>query len=427
MGISELELFFLIFGIIAFLSVMASIFIPSETLTDELYTESQEPVDSPGFIKAISSLVDSTISRAGEIEILNNAEEFLGRFLEDARLSEKSINFTNYIWKPGKFSDSIFDVLIAKQKEGVEVRLLLDTVGSKFLPKKQADELRSFGGKVKYFRTPRFGRLSRFHKRNHRRAIVVDGRIGYTGGVAIDDKWLGSEKNENKWHDSMVRITGPAASRTQSVFAQLWTSTTGEILAGEKFYPPQNESESGIISLNVLSSPAEDTQPLPRFFWYSIQAARKYIHITNPYFLPPPPVLKALAEARKRGVEIKIILPSSLTDAKFVRWASQGNYEILLKEGVRIFEYSKSRLHSKHFIVDGIWSIVGSANMDNRSMSLNQENVFAVLDGSFGKKMEEIFSEDLKNSEEIRPEEWRSRNLFRRVREWASKILEKQY
>lgn len=417
---------FLALGAIAAVSIFASIFIKSETLTENFFSPNSAEIGSDDFFYAIAGMTGDTISRGGNVSLLNNGDEFMPAVLKDINEAKSSINLTNYIWKSGEMSDALLDALILKAKKGVEVRILLDTLGAKNAPLDKTNELRDAGGQVKYFRTPKFGRLMRFHKRNHRRSIVIDGKIGYTGGIAIDDKWLGNADEKDKWRDTMIRTTGILTSGIQAGFVQLWTSTTGEILAGQKFYPSLDASGE-TISINILSSPAEDTQPLPGFIWYSIQSAKKSIYITNPYFLPPKSILDALIEAKKRGVEVQILLPSELTDAKHVRMASRSNYSPLLKEGVRIFEYQASRLHAKHIVIDEEWSLVGSANMDNRSLVLNQENVLAIYDKEFGQTMVQTFKNDLEKAVEIKSDNWEKRSIFLKALETLSSSFEKQY
>jgi cardiolipin synthase A/B len=288
---------------------------------------------------------------------------------------------------------------------------------------------------VVWFRRFKLGKITRFSRRNHRRAIVVDGRIAFTGGAAVADKWLGDAERDGHWRDLMVEVRGRLALHMQSAFAQLWTSVCGEVLAGEKFFPRHPDAEdaphAGEVEVfrhvNVISSPADESHPLRKVFWLSFRCARRSIWITSPYFVPDRETRRVIADQARAGVDVRILLPNRLTDAKPIRWASHSYFGELLQAGVRIWEYQTTMMHTKALVVDGRWSVIGSANMDIRSKELNQENVVGMLDGALGRQMEETFLADLKESVEIDPERWRRRGILPRVLERFFVLFAEQY
>jgi cardiolipin synthase len=287
---------------------------------------------------------------------------------------------------------------------------------------------------VARFHPLRFGELTRFHKRNHRRAIVVDGAVGYTGGAAVGDKWLGDARTPDEWREDMVRVTGPPALSLQAAFAQTWTVLTGEVLVGPAFYPPDPEpaaagtpGEPLSVHVGVLSSPSDEQLPLRKVFWMSFASARRRLYVTNAYFVPDHGLLSALKERARAGVDVRVLVPGHLTDAKPVRWAGQAHFEELLEAGVRIYEYQGTMLHAKTLVADGTWTVVGSANLDIRSMELNQENVLGIVDARFAAQVEATFLQDLRRAQEVRLEEWRRRPWYKKLRERASELFDEQF
>jgi cardiolipin synthase len=266
---------------------------------------------------------------------------------------------------------------------------------------------------VEVFRAPRLGKLTRFHKRNHRRAIVIDGATGFTGGIAVADKWLGDAQDEDHWRDSMVEVTGPLAATLQTAFADLWAGTTGELLVGPAFFPPPETAaprgERITYHVGIASSPYYESRPLRFFFVQTFLAARKRLWITTPYFVPDEATRKAVERRARAGVDVRILLPDGHTDAKIIRLASHAYYEEMMEAGVRIYEYQRTMMHTKHAVVDGEWAVVGSVNMDVRGNALNEENVIGILDPEFGRQIEEAFLHDLARSREFHLREWRKR------------------
>ena len=390
------------------------------------------PVESEDFVRAMGNTVNSLFVAGGTAELLNNGVRFFPAMFEAIAGAKQSINFLAYIWKPGKVSDQMFAALTERARAGVEVRVLLDGMGGIRAPTEGIAALRAAGGRVERFRALRFGKITRFYKRMHRRAIVIDGVVGFTGGAAVGDQWLGDAEKPEHWRDCMVRVTGPLATSLQSAFAAPWANSCGEILVGPRFYPDQKTSvvkgdEPVTRHVSLVSSPSGDEHPLRVFFLLSFLAARERLYIASSYFVPDEQMREAAMDRAKEGVDVRILIPNEHTDAKPIRQASRSYYDALLSAGVRIFEYQPTMFHMKTLVVDGQWSVVGSANMDIRSKELNQENVLGILDGGFARQVEESFLADLKRATEIRLADWRRRSVGARLKERAAALFAEQY
>lgn len=384
-------------------------------------------VGSEAFMMAVSGSVNAPLMRGGTARLLNNGVEIFPAILDAIRRAKHSINFMVYIWEDGQVSDQMIAALTERARAGVQVRLLLDGFGAHAVPLEKMRALQEAGGVVKFFGPFRFGLLTAAYKRNHRRAIVIDGATAFTGGAAVGDKWLGDAQDEAHWRDVMVEVRGCLATNLQSSFTQLWANLTGEVLVGDEFYPPnpdgtQAGGEELSRHVNVISSPASASHPLRTFFLISLDCARDSIYLANAYFAPDANTRRVLEERARSGVDVRLLLPNHHTDARIVRWAGQAYYRSLLDAGVRIYEYQPTMIHAKMLVVDGVWSVVGSANMDIRSKELNQEGVIGILDSGFGTEVRETFLADLEHAREITKEEWNRRGWLARCNErlWVS-------
>jgi cardiolipin synthase A/B len=311
---------------------------------------------------------------------------------------------------------------------------MIDGFGGMKAPDERIEELKRAGGRWEWFHPPRFGKLTRFHKRNHRRAIIVDGRIGFTGGAAVMDKWIGNAESPDQWRDSMAEVRGPLAANLQSAFTQLWAHVTGEILLGDEYYPhaapderPAGPGEPISQHVSVVSSPSSGAHAMRFVHWLSCRCARERIYITNPYFVPDEMMRSILKERARSGVDVRVLVPSEHNDVRVIRWASHYYYEEFLQAGVRIYEYQPTMLHQKLIVVDGALSVVGSANLDVRSKQLNQENALVILDHGFAQQMEQTFFEDLSRSREMDLEEFRDRPFGHRIVERFASLFEEQF
>ena len=396
-------------------------------------------VASPDFMVGLAGVAGAPLRTGGTVKLLNNGDAFFPALYDAVRNAKQSVNFAVYIWEDGKPSDELLAVLAERARAGVQVRVLLDAMGAIKSPEDKMKQLQEAGAKVKVFRSARLGRLSRFHKRNHRRTIVIDGSTAFTGGMAIGDKWLGNAQDPEHWRDSMVMVTGPLASTIQSGFVDDWAHVpdddgdeSGEILVGPAFFPVFPDpvaapGETVAVHTGLDSAPSSEDHPIRLAFLQTFAAARQKLYIANSYFVPDETIRKTVIARAKAGVDVRILLPGENTDAKPIRQTSHSYYEELMEAGVKIYEYQPTMMHAKTVVVDGLLSVVGSSNMDVRSKELNQENVLAILDAGFARELEDTFFEDLKKSKEMNLEEWRKRGPVKRLTERLSSLLAEQY
>jgi cardiolipin synthase len=416
-------------GLLAAVGAVVSLFFSLGRRPPAVRATATPPVDAPEFLDAAAGLVNSVPDRGGTVRLLNNGEQAFPALLADIRAAKHTVNWLAYIWEPGRCSDMVFAALVERARAGVQVRVLLDAVGGMRCPDEGKDELRAAGGMVATFRPLRLGMLTRFYKRNHRRAIVIDGAVGYTGGMAVGDKWLGEARGPEEWRDTMVRTTGCLARDLQSHFAEDWAAVTGEILVGEGFYPRREPGgeDGGVRHTAVASSPGAEQHPMRYFFLLSFLAARRTLYVASPYFVPDRHTREAVASLARQGVDVRILLPNHHTDAKPIRMASHSYYDELLSAGVRIFEYQPTMMHAKLTVVDGCWSVVGSANMDIRSKELNEENALGILDPGLAQAIQATFLADLERAREIRLDQWRRRGVGQRVLERICVLFAEQF
>jgi cardiolipin synthase len=318
--------------------------------------------------------------------------------------------------------------LEGKQREGVLVRVLLDGLGSINVPDEDFEALVAAGGKVQKFRTPKFGKLTRFHRRNHRRSIVIDGETGFTGGMAVSDIWLGHAQDEDHWRDVMFKVTGPLARSLQTAFVDLWVSSSGELLVDPANYPvPAPAAAPGIERfVHLANSPADDDQSMAYFFLLPILAARESIYLAAPYFIPDDHLQAALVEKAKSGVDVRLLLPGPHTDNWITRASAQARYQELLEAGAKIYEYRPTFMHAKYGVIDGGWAVIGSPNLNSRSRQLDEENVIGIYDETFGATLTSTFVADLERSDAIDLEKWRRRNPLQKFFETISRTLDQQ-
>lgn len=415
----------MVIGAIALVSVFGALFLPDWPTEDFTVGFDAEP-GSEQFVASTATFLNDPLFQGGEATLLQNGDGFYPAMLEAIRGAKDSINFETYIFEPDEIGTQFMEAFKERARAGVEVRLLIDGIGSIKLRKKHRDDLTRAGVIVRRFRPLALRNLPRIYRREHRRATVIDGRIGFTGGAAISKKWKGNVTNRHEWRDSMTRVNGPLVAGIQSAFAENWVYVTSEVIAGPRFFP-RLEQGPGICGISVVSSPSDSMQPIRLLFWLSFVNARRRLWICNSYFIPDVRLRSAVIERARHGVDVRILVPGNHTDAVPVQAAGRSYYEELLKAGVRIFEYEPAMMHAKTVVIDGAWSIVGSANMDERSMELNEENVLGIADRDFARSVEEGLIADYARSREIMLEEWRKRSIFKRGLELVAKALIEQY
>jgi cardiolipin synthase len=382
------------------------------------------------------AVADSTFRRSLEgfgnkmvggnrVEILNNGDAIVGGMTGAIREAKRTVNLESYIFKNDKAGGIFADALIEAARRGVQVRVLVDGTGSSH-SWPVLNRMKQAGIKVYVFHPIRPWSLYKIGRRTHRKILVVDGTISFTGGFCIADNWLGDARNPEEWRDMMVRATGPVSAQMQAIFGEDWTYTSGEILAGDAFYP--HIEEAGDIEAQGVKMSRGDSSSLAEMFYFvAIESARKSIHIQNAYFVPDQQIREALIAAAKRGVDVRVMVPGRHIDMPLVRMASQLHYGELLTGGVRIFEYNKTMMHNKDAVIDGIFSTVGSINFDPRSLLENAEDSLSFYDRGFAARMEESFAADEKNCREVTYATWKKRGLHRRLAELISGFFQPLY
>ena len=373
--------------------------------------------NEPAFPLSVSLLTGSPLTAGNQVELVLDGSVF-PRLWEDLRNAKTSITVQMYYALSGVVTETLATILIERAQAGVAVYLLYDAFGAKALGGGYGDRLRKAGAQVVPFRPLRFRNLWIIQNRAHIRGVVIDGDIGWTGGFGFDDKWLGESRVGTGWRDTSVRVRGPAVLQLLEAAASGWAEATGDLFTGRLTMP---NCEGGVATAGLLyTAPSLGSTAAERFLALSIAGADRSLFITNAYFAPDKNFVALLVDAARRGVDVKLLVGGPKTDVRVARLAAHGRYDALLAAGVRIYEYEPTTLHAKTFVVDGIWSTVGTMNFDNRSLALNDEATMMILDPTFGQKMETMFRDDLKQAIPVDPEAFRRRPIFEHVKEWAA-------
>jgi cardiolipin synthase len=371
------------------------------------------------FFPTIEAHTGAPIAGGNRIEVLLNGDETFPVMLRDIKGAKSTITFAQYLYEGGSVGRDFSEAFAERCRAGVKADILLDSHGAGSTPGELITLMRDAGCHVEFFRRVEAPaiifpwKLLRYNYRNHRRILVIDGRVGFTGGYGISDAWNGDGRTEKHWRDTNARIEGPAVKFLQAAFAESWLEATGIAIGGEGYFPrlePVGKAPAQIVS----SSPAGGSFQNYLLFLLSIHSARKSILITNPYFIPDAVMTQALLKAAARGVQVVVLAPGKI-DSRITYITSRSHYGPLLLGRVEIYEYQAALMHAKTMVVDGIWATIGSTNFDNRSFALNQELNLTVYDASLARRMEDIFKEDLKQAKKITYEEWQSRSVFERL------------
>ena len=373
-------------------------------------------VGDPAFVTTLEAHLGTPVLGGNRVTLLLNGDEIFPAKLAAVRAARTSINYAQYFWGEGAIGQELADALAERCRAGVAVKVLLDAAGALAMPDEHRATLDRAGCRVQMFRGLAGWRTHRQNYRNHRRILVVDGRVGLTGGSGDSDKWSGSGQQEGHWRDNDVRIEGPAVEWLQAAFVENWREATHEVLGGAAYFPGGHPAGGDIRVQVVRSSPAGGSYAVYTMVLLAMASARRSILITNPYFVLDDRMTEALLAAARRGVRVVALTPGKI-DHNLVRSASRRDFGRLLQGGVQIFEYQASLLHAKTLVVDGAWATVGSTNLDNRSFALNDELNVAVHDAGFAGRMQEIFERDLQRSRRVTYEEWRHRGLKERLME----------
>ncbi len=365
---------------------------------------------------------NALLTNGNRLKILNNADETFPAIFHAIEEAEHHIHLEYYIIDDDKIGNQLKDLLIKKSRQGVEVRIIIDDVGSWSLGNNFMDELRNNGCEIYSFMEVRFPRLtSRVNYRNHRKIVVVDGKIGFTGGLNIADRYLNGLKGIGPWHDTHLQIEGDAVGCLQVVFAADWFFVIHENLTGRKYFPQMNGMKGAPVQISA-SGPDSDWENIGQAFFAAISTARKKVYIVSPYLMPPLELIFALKTAALSSVDVRILIPEK-SDTVIPRWSSFSYIEELLEAGVRIYFFQAGFIHSKYLIVDEVFSTVGTTNLDFRSLETNFEVNAFIYDEGFTSDLEKQFKTDLRNSREIKLAEWRQRRWDYKLRESLAHLV----
>jgi cardiolipin synthase len=375
------------------------------------------------FERTFELFTGAHISAGNHVEEVNNGTVY-DRLWQDLRSAQRTITVQMYYSLPGAVADSMATILRERARAKVRVLFLVDAFGSQHLSKSYMKSLTDAGVEVARLRRLTWTSIANASNRSHVRVVVVDGRIGYTGGFGIADYWLGDGHHDEQWRESNVRFMGPAVMQLQAAFSAAWAESTGELITGPLFFPYSGFQPAGAMDAGLLyTAPTTGSTPAERFLALTISGARKTLYVTNSYFVPDDDFRRLLERAARRGVDVRILTVSSKTDVKTTWWAGRHHYEELLGKGVRIFEYQPAMLHSKTIVADGLFSAVGSMNFDNRSMAFNNESQLVVMDSVFGRRMDSTFLDDLRFSKEIKLEEFKERSALSKMMEAVASVM----
>lgn len=380
---------------------------------------------SDDFRRSMAGLYGSNLIPGNEIEILQNGDEIFPAMLDAIRSARTTINFETYIYWSGEIARSFAEALSERAREGVEVRVLLDWLGSQQMDMDLVDDMEAAGVRVVRFRPVRWYTLGRINNRTHRKFLVVDGITGFTGGVGIGDEWLGDARHPGEFRETHYRITGPVVAMLQGAFAANWVEDTGELLTGPAQFPPLEPT--GETTAQLVASSTGSRNYVHMMLMTAIAAASSHIRIATPYFVPDDVAIGQLLEARARGVEVDILVPGEHMDKPPVRRASRHFWGPLLEGGVRIHEYQPTFMHAKLILVDEAFASVGSTNFDERSFRLNDEANLNVFDAGFARRKVAIFDADLTQARRVTLEDWQNRPSATRLTDWAWSWLRPQF
>lgn len=385
---------------------------------------------SPEFEVTMAGITGMPLVDGNRVDIYQNGDEFYPAMLEAIEAAQHSVTMEQYIFWDGLIGRRFAELLADKAGEGIEVKLLVDAVGSSSLGEPILSILEAGGCQLAWFRPIHWYTLDRANHRTHRKSLIVDGCVAFTGGAGLGDHWLGSAASPAEWRDTQVRVTGPAVLALQTGFAQNWLSTTGEIVSGSGFFPlavPLGDKPAGAVQVqSILSSPSTGGTAAATMYLIAVQCARRHLHIANPYFIPDVRVIEMLADACRRGVTVRLMVAGQHNDTWWARQNSLRLYGRLLEAGVEIYEFQPTMLHQKTMVVDGVWATVGTTNFDNRSFALSEETNICFHDKALVADLNRVFEEDLAHCSRVDLAAWRSRGIRQKTREWLASLIEDQ-
>jgi cardiolipin synthase len=374
------------------------------------------------FLRSIGTLLPPAILPGNKVTPLVNGDQIFPAMLRAIRAARRTITFETFIYWSGSIGREFADALAERSRAGVRVHVLLDWLGSNRMDQKLLDEMESAGIDVERYHPLRWYNVSRVNNRTHRKLLVVDGRIGFTGGVGIADEWTGDAQDPGHWRDTHFMLEGPTVAQMQGAFMDNWLKTHARVLHGEDYFPklePAGQSPAQLF----MSSPEEGSESIRLMYLLSIAAAKHSVRLATAYFVPEELAVETLAGAQRRGARVEIIVPGHHIDTQLVRRASRSRWGKLLEAGIAIYEYQPTMYHTKVMVVDDCWVTVGSTNFDNRSFRLNDEANLNVYDADLAAHQVSCFEQDKSRARQITFEEWKNRPLREKLIEHAAGLL----
>jgi cardiolipin synthase A/B len=381
--------------------------------------------DDAEFRRALGALLGPPLVEGNSVETLLNGDQIFPAMLKAIGAARKTITFETYIYWSGSIGREFVDALTERAKAGVKVHVLLDWVGSLKMDAALIDEMRSVGIEIERFHEPHWSNMGKLNNRTHRKLLVLDGQIGFTGGVGIADHWRGAAQHPGEWRDSHFKVAGPVVAQFQSVFLDNWMRATGKVLHGEAYFPAL-KSVGPYAAQMFSSSPSGGSESMQLMYMLAITSARTSIDLANSYLVPDELTVQVLTDAARRGVKVRVLTPNGLIDSEIVRKASRASWGPLLEAGVQIAEYQPTMFHVKGLIVDGLFTSVGSTNFDTRSFRLNDEANLNVLSPAFGSAQVSVFEADWANGQQITHSQWLARPWTEKALERLASILQSQ-
>ncbi|MEP6574590.1 MAG: phospholipase D-like domain-containing protein [Gemmatimonadota bacterium] len=385
----------------------------------------QYATDDEQFLRVMSTMLGPTVLPGNRVTCLCNGDEIFPAMLSSIRAARSSITFETYIYWSGSIGREFADALIERAAAGVRVHVLVDWIGSGKMDSEIIEEMERSGVQLEKYRPVRWYTIGKLNNRTHRKLLVVDGVVGFTGGVGIADLWLGHAQSPDHWRDSHFKLEGPAVAQMQAAFMDNWIEARGLVLHGEDYFPELHQA--GTQAAQVFKSSATEASESVRLMYLlSIAAAVRSIRIANAYFVPDELAVQTLIDAQLRGVRVEIIVPGVHTDSLIVQRASRGLWGPLLESNVAIYEYLPTMYHTKVMIVDELWTSVGSTNFDSRSFRLNDEANLNIHCPEFALAQVEVFENDKKHARRATLEAWRRRSWTERASEQLAGLLRGQ-
>jgi cardiolipin synthase A/B len=398
------------------------VFIVANLLTPEKKIQHQVKhlygIRDPQFEREMGALLGPAIASGNRIEALQNGDEIFPAMLNAVHAAQRTITFETYIYWSGATGDTFAQALIERARAGVKVHLMLDWLGSAKVSQELLDNMRQGGVEIERYHPIRWYSLGKLNNRTHRKVLIIDGKVGFTGGVGIADQWTGHAQDPDHWRDMHFRVVGPVVAQMQAAFLDNWITTTGRVLHGENYFPAITPEGGGQDMQMFMSSPAGGSGSMRLMYLAAITAAVEAIDIEAAYFIPDSLMVDELIRATKRGVKIRILVPDKHIDSETVRIASKRAWGPLLSNGVEIYEYSPTMLHCKLLIFDHFMVSVGSTNFDMRSLELNDEASLNIYDDSFARQMTSVLDHDLELATRFTLEDWNNRA-------WTQKLAER--